>query len=110
MQEHDAVRRVLPLLQDPSPDVALTAARALGMMGDPVAATPILAAVAPAGSRPGLPVWIAVESVASLDTATTPEVCTAVSHPSPDVRTAAARPHHGPSAGRTRAGGRPAGS
>ncbi len=90
MRERDAVPHALALLQDPSSDVVLTAARSLGMMGDPIAAGPVLTAVAPEGSRSGLPVWIAVESVASLGTDTTAEVCAALAHPSLDVRTAAA--------------------
>lgn len=90
MREHDAVPRVLPLLQDPSSDVVLTTARALGMMSDPLAAGPVLEAVAPDGSRSGLPAWIAVESVAALGTTTTPAVCAALAHPSLDVRTTAA--------------------
>lgn len=90
MREQDVVPRVLPLLQDPSSDVVLTAARALGMMGDPVAAGPVLGAVASTGSRTGLPAWVAVESVASLGIATAGQVRAALSHPSLDVRTAAA--------------------
>ncbi|MGB3828052.1 MAG: HEAT repeat domain-containing protein [Ornithinimicrobium sp.] len=90
MQERAAVPALLPLLHDRSPDVALTATRALGMLGDPAAATPILTAVEPGGSRPGLPAWIAVEAVASLGTETAPQVRAALRHHSPDVRRAAA--------------------
>ncbi|MGB3257101.1 MAG: HEAT repeat domain-containing protein [Ornithinimicrobium sp.] len=90
MQEAESVPKVVPLLHDRSPDVALTAARALGMMGDPVAATAILTSAAPVGSRPGLPAWIAVEAVTSLGTVTAPQVRAALDHPSSDVRWAAA--------------------
>lgn len=90
MQEAASVPMVVPMLQDRSSDVVLTAARALGMIGDPVAATAILTSVAPVGSRAGLPAWIAVEAVTSLGTDTAPQVQAALDHPSPDVRWAAA--------------------
>lgn len=90
MQEAGAVSEMIPLLQDRSSDVSLTAARALGMIGDPVAAAAILTSVAPDGSRPGLPAWIAVEAVTSLGVATGPQVQASLDHPSPDVRWAAA--------------------
>lgn len=78
------------MLHDPSQDVVITAARALGLMGDPTAAGPILEAVAPSDARAGLPPWIGVESVASLGTDTTADVCAALDHECVDVRMVAA--------------------
>lgn len=90
MRERAAAAEVLVLLHDPSQDVMITAARALGMMGDPMAAGPILEAVAPSDAAGGLPPWIAVEAVVSLGTDTTSDVCAALEHRSVDVRMVAA--------------------
>lgn len=90
MRERASVDAVLVMLHDPSRDVVITTARALGMMGDPVAAGPILEAVAPSDAGAGLPPWIAVESVASLGTDTTADVCAALDHDCIDVRMVAA--------------------
>jgi HEAT repeat protein len=61
---------LLPLLSDPAEDVRMVAARALGTIGDPSAASGILQALHTSHGQIGLPAWVAAEALL----ATGPEI------------------------------------
>lgn len=83
------------LLADPSPDVRVVAARSLGLIGDPSAAPDVLAA---AGSRsaqgagePGLPAWVAAETLLLLGPGVQGAVAQAIAAPDAATRAVAAQ-------------------
>ncbi|MDO5503976.1 MAG: HEAT repeat domain-containing protein [Actinomycetia bacterium] len=92
MRDESSVDELIPLLQDRDRSVAITAARALGMLGDPSAATPLLDSLEP-GRRGhgGVPVWIVVDALAEIGPGVSSAVGTALRSPSPTVRAAAAQ-------------------
>lgn len=57
---------VMPLLGDPDADVRRMAARALGFIGDPSAATGVLDAVRSQQGKIGLPAWVAAEALLAM--------------------------------------------
>lgn len=86
-----SVHRVIPLLQDRDRGAAVTAARALGMLGDPRAAAPLLDAVpaAPRG-RGGLPAWVVTEALARLGPGAAPVLGQALERQDATTRAVAA--------------------
>jgi HEAT repeat protein len=63
VRDHDSVALLLPLTNDPSADVRLVAARALGSIGDPSAATGVLRALRTNRGQIGLPAWVVAEAL-----------------------------------------------
>jgi HEAT repeat protein len=63
LQDPANVPVLLPLLEDPSPEVRLVTVRSLGLIGDSSAAQAVLAAVQVHGRRIGVPAWIAAEAL-----------------------------------------------
>ncbi len=57
---------VMPLLSDPDADVRWVAARALGFIGDPSAATGVLDAVRSQQGEIGVPAWVAAEALLAM--------------------------------------------
>jgi len=62
----DSAALVLPLLDDPDADVRLIAARALGAIGVPSAASGVLNALRARHGQIGLPAWVAAESLLAM--------------------------------------------
>lgn len=91
MRRGQAVRRIVPLLGDRDRGVAVTAARALGMVGDPMAARPLVEALQPeVRGRGGLPSWVVVEALARLGPGAAEEIGDALHREDPTTRAAAA--------------------
>lgn len=91
MREEDSADEIIPLLQDKDRGVAVTAARALGMLGDPIATTALLDSLEPGPrGRGGMPVWVVVEALARLGPEAADAVGQALGSPHPTTRTAAA--------------------
>lgn len=91
MRRDRSVHRVIPLLQDRDRTVAITAARSLGMLGDPRAARPLLAAVSPGPrGRGALPSWVVTEALVALGPEAAQEIGDAVDHEDPTTRAVAA--------------------
>ena len=66
VRDPENVPTVMPLLGDPDADVRRVAARALGFIGDPSAASGILDAVRSQQGRIGLPAWVAAEALLAM--------------------------------------------
>ena len=66
VRDPDSAALVLPLLGDPDADVRLVAARALGAIGEPSAASGVLHALRPHHEQIGLPAWVAVEALLAM--------------------------------------------
>lgn len=79
----DAVTVLCVLLRDPHPEVRVVAVRALGRIGDPAAAEPLLAALA--GSDPA-PSLVVAHALIQLGPAAEPALIQALRHPAPLVR------------------------
>jgi hypothetical protein len=84
----DAVDALCDHLKDPDPDVRVVAARALGRIGDPAAARPLLAGVA--GRRRSVPAHLAAHALAGIGTAGQPALEAALDDPQERVRAVAA--------------------
>ena len=57
---------LMPLLADPDADVRLVAARALGAIGDPAAASGVLQTLGTHHGQIGLPAWVAAEALLAM--------------------------------------------
>ena len=66
VRDSDSVALMLPLLGDPHADVRLVAARSLGAMGEPSAASGILHALRTHHGQIGLPAWVAAEALLAM--------------------------------------------
>lgn len=87
----DAAAEVVPLLQDRDRGVAVTSARALGLLGDAESARALLAAVAPGRRGRGeLPVWVVVEALVGLGPQAADTIGQALAHEDASTRTVAA--------------------
>jgi HEAT repeat protein len=86
-QVTSAARGLLRLLDDPAPEVRQVAARALGRIGDPVAAAPLLAALA--ARPPRVPATVVAQALLRVGLPAAPALVEAVAHPVPVVRTTA---------------------
>ena len=63
---------LLRLLGDPDADVRLVAARALGVIGEPLAASGVLGALRTHHGQIGLPAWVAAEALLAMGSEITP--------------------------------------
>lgn len=77
---------LLPLLGDPDADVRLVAARALGVIGEPLAANGVLGALRSHDGQIGLPAWVAAEALLAMGTEITPALKTGLTSEDPAVR------------------------
>lgn len=92
MRVEGEARSVAPLLQDSDRGAAVTAARALGMLREDVAAGPLLRSVKPARrGRGALPAWVVTEALAQLGPGTADTVGAALLSDDPTTRAVAAR-------------------
>jgi HEAT repeat protein len=66
VRDPDSVPQVVRLLDDPAPDARLVAARALGTVGDPSAATGVLRGLRTRNGEIGLPAWVAAEALLAM--------------------------------------------
>lgn len=85
-RDETSVPRLLELLTDPADDVRLVACRSLGQIGDAVAAAAVLEAVPGAGSRKGVPAWVAAESLLAMGPGARDALLEALAHPDPRTR------------------------
>jgi HEAT repeat protein len=84
----DAVPALAKLLKDPDADVRVVAARALGRIGDPEAARPLLACIA--SRRRSVPAHLAAHALASLGAGVQPALVSALGDPHEAMRATAA--------------------
>ena len=78
---------LVPLLRDHDPDVRLVAARALGVLGEPLAASAVLGALSVAHrGQIGLPAWVAAEALLAMGTEITATLKAGLSSPDAVVR------------------------
>lgn len=78
---------LLPLLSDPDPDVRLVTARALGVLGEPLAASGVLDALRPRRQgQIGLPAWVAAEALLSMGAEIITALRTGLTSQEPAVR------------------------
>lgn len=82
-----ALPLLITALQDSSLEVRVAAAQALGQLGEPTAAAPLLAAV---GAEHGIPAGIGADSVSSLGVGVAPALVDALGSTSSTTRTVAA--------------------
>lgn len=86
VRDADSVALLLPLLSDPAADVRMVAARALGTIGDPSAASGILQALRTSHGHIGLPAWVAAEALLAMGTEVGPALEFGLSSSDPAVR------------------------
>jgi HEAT repeats len=77
---------LLPLLRDHDADVRLVAARTLGLIGDPVAATGVLLALRTHHGQIGLPAWVAAEALLAMGLEIAPVLQIGLASKDPAVR------------------------
>jgi hypothetical protein len=82
-----ALPLLIEALRDGSLEVRVAAAQALGQLGEPTAAAPLLAAV---GAEHGIPAGVGADAVGSLGVGVAPALVDALASPSPTTRTVAA--------------------
>lgn len=90
MRDAQELPALVPLLSDRSADVRITAARAVGMIGDAAATSAVLAAVPPVAGRTGLPLWVSTEALISLGHEADPALRVALGDTRWEIRLAAA--------------------
>ncbi|WP_338751013.1 HEAT repeat domain-containing protein [Janibacter alittae] len=91
MRIPDSAQQIVPLLRDRDRGVSVTAARALGLLADEMAATPLLLALRPGHRGRGeLPVWIVTEALVALGPAAADAIGDALDSDDASTRTAAA--------------------
>jgi hypothetical protein len=78
-RQQSDVGLLLPLLADRSAEVRLVAARSLGSLGDPAAATALFEALGPVHGHPGIPSTAAAEALLNFGTGAMPAVIAALS-------------------------------
>jgi len=77
---------LLRLLGDPDADVRLVAARALGVIGEPLAASGVLGALHTQNGQIGLPAWVAAEALLAMGSEITPALQAGLTSEDPAVR------------------------
>jgi HEAT repeat protein len=77
---------LLRLLGDPDADVRLVAARALGVIGEPLAASGVLGALRTHHGQIGLPAWVAAEALLAMGSEITPGLQAGLASEDPAVR------------------------
>ena len=77
---------LLRLLGDPDADVRLVAARALGVIGEPLAASGVLGALRTHHGQIGLPAWVAAEALLAMGSEITPALQAGLASEDPAVR------------------------
>lgn len=85
-RDRDNAPLLLPLLNDPDADVRLVAARALGVIGEPLAASGVLGALRTQHGQIGLPAWVAAEASLAMGAEITPALKTGLTSEDPAVR------------------------
>ena len=86
VRDVDSLALLMPLLGDPDPDVRLVAARALGAIGDPSAASGVLHALGTSHGKIGLPAWVAAEALLAMGVQIAPALRNGLSSEDPGVR------------------------
>ena len=86
VRDRDSAALVLPLLGDPDADVRLVAARALGAIGEPSAASGVLLALRTHHEQIGLPAWVAVEALLAMGVQIAPALQTGLASEDATVR------------------------
>lgn len=86
VRDSDSVALVLPLLGDPHADVRLVAARSLGAMGEPSAASGVLHALRSSHGQMGLPAWVAAEALLAMGVQIAPALQIGLASEDPAVR------------------------
>lgn len=84
--DRDSVGLLIDLLSDKSDEVRLVATRALGAIGDPVAAAPVIEALRQKHGRIGVPAWIAEEALLSMGMDVVPVVLNAMTDKEHGIR------------------------
>jgi len=90
VRDRSHVPHLLPLLRDRSAEVRLVAVRALGAIGDPVAAGDVLRALHSVRGHVGVPAFLAAEALLSLGTGGAAALREGLDSDDPIVRNAAA--------------------
>jgi HEAT repeat protein len=86
VRDSDSVTLVLPLLGDPHADVRLVAARTLGAIGEPSAASAVLHALRANHGQIGLPAWVAAEALLAMGVQIAPALAIGLASEDPAVR------------------------
>lgn len=86
VRDPDSAALVLPLLDDPDADVRLVAARALGAIGEPSAASGVLHALRTHHGQIGLPAWVAAEALLAMGVQIAPALQIGLASEDPAVR------------------------
>ena len=86
VRDSDSVALVLPLLGDPHADVRLVAARSLGAIGEPSAASGVLDALRTNHGQMGLPAWVAAEALLAMGAQIAPALQIGLASEDPAVR------------------------
>ena len=86
VRDMDSVALVLPLLGDPHADVRLVAARSLGAIGEPSAASGVLDALRTNHGQMGLPAWVAAEALLAMGAQIAPALQIGLASEDPAVR------------------------
>ncbi len=86
VRDPDSVALVLPLLGDSNADVRLVAARALGAIGEPSAASDVLRALHTHHGQIGLPAWVAGEALLAMGVQIAPALQVGLASKDPAVR------------------------
>ncbi len=86
VRDPDSAALVLPLLGDPDADVRLVAARALGAIGEPLAAPGVLHALRTHHGQIGLPAGVAVEALLAMGVQIAPALQIGLASEDPAVR------------------------
>lgn len=84
--DRDSVDLLINLLSDKAAEVRLVATRALGAIGDPVAAAPIIEALRQKHGRIGVPAWIAEEALLRMGMPVAPVVLQAMTDDEHGIR------------------------
>ncbi|TFB50266.1 HEAT repeat domain-containing protein [Cryobacterium tagatosivorans] len=86
VRDPNSAALVLPLLGDPDADVRLVAARALGAIGEPSAASGVLHALRTYHGQIGLPAWVAAEALLAMGVQIAPALRIGLASEDPAVR------------------------
>ena len=86
MRDTDSVVLLVPLLNEPVADVRMVAARALGTIGDPSAASAVLRALRTQHGHIGLPAWVAAEALLAMGSGIEPALQIGLASQDPAVR------------------------
>ena len=86
VRDPDSAALVLPLLGDPDAEVRLVAARALGAIGEPAAASAVLHALRTHHGQIGLPAWVAAEALLAMGVEILPALRIDLASDDPAVR------------------------